>query len=117
LKDYEVNFDEFCKHFRLGKWRAENEYRRECERSIVLHAVDHNFDVGLLIHYWKIAVEYDDMEYHDRRSFDQHASDVRQTAKDWHLLDPDEQEQFRTGAMLPYLAVKTIRERRGSDRR
>lgn len=107
-----MNYDEFCKNFRLGAWREENQYRRECERAIALHAVDRNEDVERLIHYWKIAAKHDDMNYHDRRSFDQHAMQVRQTAKGWRFLDPDEQDQFRTGALLPYRTAKLIRARR-----
>jgi hypothetical protein len=109
-----VNFDEFCKKFRLGPWREENEYRRECERAIALHAVDHQQDVERLIHYWRIAANHGEMQYPDRRSFDQHASHVRQAAKGWKLLDPEEQDQFRTGALLPYRAAQIIRQRRSS---
>jgi hypothetical protein len=111
-----VTFDEFCKHFRLGAWRDDNEYRRECERSIVLHAVDYETDVERLIHYWKIAAKRCEMEHDDKRSFDQHASDVRITANFWRLLDSDEQMQFRTGRMLPYRSARIIRSRRRSGR-
>lgn len=107
-----MTFEDFCKQFRLGKWREQNEYRRECERSIALHAVDTRSDIERLLHHWQVSVDYDDMNHPDRLSFRKRKSNARKVANDWHLLDASEQAQFRTGAMLPYRAAKIIRERK-----
>lgn len=106
-----MTFEEFCQHFRLGAWREENNYRRECDRSIALHLIENGGEVERLLHYWEIAAKYGNMNPNDKESFRQRKSKVRKTVKFWHLLDPDEQTQFRTGDLLPYRAAKLIRDR------
>ena len=103
-----MDFDEFCKHFRLGAWREDNEYRRECDRSIALHAIESGAPVEQLIRYWRVAAKYYDMSRHDRACFKQRNYYVRRIANFWHVLDVGEQDQFRTGAMLPYRAASLI---------
>ncbi|HEU5068223.1 MAG TPA: hypothetical protein VFT61_08565 [Sphingomicrobium sp.] len=109
-----MDFDEFRKHFRLGDWRQENEYRRECDRLIVLHAIEAGVPVENLIRYWRVAARYCDMSYHDRANFKQRIYYVRRVANFWHLLDIEEQEQFRSGAILPYRAASVVTKRLSS---
>lgn len=112
-----MNFNEFCRRFRLGEWREENQYRREYERAIILHAIDTDAEIERLLSHWQTAARYNDMNFHDRASFRQRKCGARRIAKFWHLLQADEQTQFRSGAMLPYRAAKIIRDRlkRGSS--
>jgi hypothetical protein len=109
-----LTFEEFCQHFRLGAWREENNYRRECDRSIAIHVIETGAQVERLLSHWQAAVDYGSMGRNDKESFRQRKSNVRQTVNYWHLLDPDEQTQFRTGDLLPYRATKLIRSRRSA---
>lgn len=110
-----VTFEEFCQHFRHGAWRKENNYRRECERSIALYAIDNRVEVEPLLHHWEFAAKFREMDPNDKVGFRRQKSDVRQSVKFWDLLDPEEQNQFRTGGLLPYRAVELIRHRRSSE--
>jgi hypothetical protein len=72
-------------------------------------------EIEPLLHHWQVAAKFVQMDPTDKLSFRRQKSDVRQTVNYWHLLDANEQKQFRTGDLLPYRAVELIRARRASE--